>query len=175
MSIRCFLALALASGGSAAVAGPKDFADKPVDVGVVVSDLDKAAKFYTEAVGLTEVKGFSVTGEFCKKAGLTDGRPLKVRRFKVGDGPKATSIKLMQLPAAKPAAAKTKYIHSQLGFSYLTVFVKDADAALARLKKAGAAVASDGVVPLAGGGQGLILVRDPDGNLIELIGKVAGK
>ena len=67
----------------------------------------------------------------------------------------------------------TASIHSQQGFSYLTIKVKDTVKALQRLDKAG-------IKPIARGSQELpaslakgiylTIVRDPDGNLIELVG-----
>ena len=39
------------------------FATTTIDLGMVVSDVDKAVKFYTEAVGFKEVKGFEVPAE----------------------------------------------------------------------------------------------------------------
>ena len=66
-----------------------------------------------------------------------------------------------------------RHIHSSLGFSYLTIVVKDTTAAVARAKKAGVRPIAKGPVPLPKGlpqGVYLTIVRDPDGNLIELVG-----
>jgi catechol 2,3-dioxygenase-like lactoylglutathione lyase family enzyme len=158
---------------SRAAAEENEFARKTIDLGVVVSDVEKAAKFYTEAIGFTEVEGFSVPADFCKDAGLTDGKKLDIRVFVLGEGKDATRIKLMQLPGVDSKQSDNSHIHSQLGFSYLTIIVTDTAAALARLKKAGAAPIAKGPVPLPEGfpeGVFLTVVRDPDGNLIELVG-----
>src|SRR5205823_2614346 len=56
-----------------------EFARTTIDLGVVVSDVDKSAAFYKDAIGFKEVKGFSVSGDFCADAGLTNGKPLKIR------------------------------------------------------------------------------------------------
>ena len=69
----------------------------------------------------------------------------------------------------RSAQQHQKYIHSTLGVSYLTLFVTDMDAAVARLKKANVRLL--GKTPAALGGKTKItVVHDPDGNFIELIG-----
>ena len=47
------------------------FASATIDLGVVVTDIEKAAKFYTEAIGFKELKGFDVPADFAADAGLT--------------------------------------------------------------------------------------------------------
>ena len=147
------------------------FASTTIDLGVVVGDLEKSAKFYTDVVGFKEVKGFAVPGDFCEDAGLTDNKPLTIRVFVLGEGASATKLKLMTVPGAKKNS--NEYVSSELGFRYLTIFIKDTTAALDRLKKAD-------VKPLAKGPIAvpkevaenifLTVVRDPDGNLVELVG-----
>jgi len=150
-----------------------EFARATIDLGIVVSDIEKAAEFYTKAIGFQEVEGFSVAGDFCKAAGLTDGKKLDIRVFVLADDKNATRIKLMEVPGAKSKQSDNETIHSQLGFSYLTIFVKDTGAALARLESAGVSPVAEGPVPLPKNlpqGVYLTVVRDPDGNLIELVG-----
>jgi len=149
------------------------FSRTTIDLGVVVSDVEEAAQFYTKAIGFTEVPGFAVPGDFCKDAGLTDGKPLKIRVFVLGEDDTATRLKIMEVPGAKSKKSDNQTIHSQLGFSYLTIRVKDTGAAMARLKKAGVKPIAKGPVPLPEGfpeGVYLTVVRDPDGNLVELVG-----
>lgn len=150
-----------------------EFARSTIDLGVVVSDLDKSAKFYTEAIGFAEAPGFSVPADFCADAGLTDNLALDIRVMVLGDGDSATKLKLMAVPGAANRKSDNSFIHSQLGYRYLTIYVADADATLERLKKAGIKPVAKGPVALPKGfpaGMTLTVVRDPDGNLIELIG-----
>ncbi len=150
-----------------------EFARTTIDLGVVVSDVDQSVKFYTEAIGFSEMPGFSVSAEFCADAGLTDKGRLDIRVLKLGNDDAATQLKLMEVPAASSKKSDNRFIHSQLGYSYLTIYVADAGRALARLKRAGVKPLAKGPVPLPAGlpaGMTLSLVRDPDGNLIELIG-----
>jgi hypothetical protein len=122
---------------------------------------------------MKQVPGFSVPADFAGAAGLTANRALDVRVLILGDGEGATKLKLMQIPGVKPTKANHDHIHSTLGLSYLTISVKDTNKALERLERAK-------VKPLARTPLALpaplptdiflTLVRDPDGNLIELVG-----
>ena len=62
-------------------AEPAKFASGIVDIGMVAKDLEKTAKFYTEVVGLKEVKGFEASAEKATAFGLTDNQPAKVRMW----------------------------------------------------------------------------------------------
>jgi lactoylglutathione lyase len=165
------LILAIASLGLRAqeTGKPKEFSKPVIDIGIVVRDAEKSGKFYTEAVGFTEVKGFSVTGELGKKIGLIDNHPVDVRVFVLGEGELATRIKLLSFPGVTGKSADRAYIHSAPGINYLTLYVTSTDQALERLKKAG--VKPLGETPLSiSTNVRLTTFRDPDGNFIELIG-----
>ena len=149
------------------------FSKTTFDLGVVVSDLDKAAEFYTKVVGMTEVQGFSAPANVATSFGLTNNQPVVVRKFVMADVKDAPSLKLMSFPNVKIAKPDQQFIHSTLGFSYLTLFVTDMDAAVERAQKA--KVEFLGQTPVkAGGSNYLAVYRDLDGNFIELIGP-AGK
>ncbi len=152
----------------------KPFTSETFDVGVVVSDLRKAIHFYTNALGFKEIKGFSVPADWTKDVGLTDGKKLDIHVMVLGDGSTATKLKLMEMPGRKLKRGDNKYVMSQFGMRYTTIQVSDIDAALARLKRAGVKPETkDGAVGLPEGfpkGIYLTLVRDPDGNMIELVG-----
>lgn len=148
------------------------FSTPRIDLGCVVSDVDAAVKFYTTAIGFKETKGFSVDAEFATAVGLTDQKKLDVRVLKLGSGEGATALKLLQITkdSQKP---KNDFIHSTLGLSYLSIYVKDMDAAMKRLESAGVKPVAQ-PTPIPGTPVALVLVRDPDGNLIELIGPTSG-
>lgn len=144
-----------------------------IDFGIVVSDLQKSAAFYKDTLGLTEVDPFSVGADFCTDAGLTDGQPLSIRVFVLGEGETATRVKLMEVPAASPKKIDNAFIHSSLGMRYLTLVTSDLPAALERAAQHGVKPVAKGPVRLPQGFPqelGLACVQDPDGNLIELIG-----
>jgi catechol 2,3-dioxygenase-like lactoylglutathione lyase family enzyme len=148
------------------------FSDVTMDLGIVVSDLNASVEFYADVVGLQQTGGFSVDDEFCRKAGLTDGHPLKITVLTPNGDSSGTNVKLMQLPNVDSQPIDNAFIHSQLGFSYLTFFVNDIDAFLERVRIHGAKLASREPVAL-GGQTRLAVVRDPDGNLVEVIGKTS--
>ena len=150
-------------------AGTKsEFARTTIDVGIVVSNVQKSAEFYKKALGFTEVAGFDVSAEMGGGSGLTDNQAFKVRVFVLGDEPTATKIKLMEFPKAPGKKVDHKFIHSSLGYSYLTIFVSDMTASVERARKAGAVIVKQPYQ--LGGNNYLTLVKDPDGNIIEFVG-----
>ncbi len=178
-TFRFLFCLALGSGAIPAAwhasgAGTETEFSKPIiDIGIVVSDANKTAQFLTNAIGFTELKGFSVTPERGKQIGLVDGYAVDVRVFALTEGD-GTRLKVLSFPQAGAKKPEQQFIHSTLGFRYLTLYVKDMTAALARLKKAG--VPTLGETPLdLGGGTMITVVRDPDGNFVELIGPMKAK
>ena len=150
-----------------------NFSRTTIDLGVVVADIEKTAKFYKQAIGLKELEGFDVNAQFSTDAGLTDNQSLSIRVFALGEDESATKLKLMQVPGAKSAPSLNSSIHSQLGFSYITIFVDDMKVSLERLKQMGVKPLAKGPVPLPKGfpeGVFLTVVKDPDGNFVELVG-----
>jgi len=158
---------------AAAAAEPVSFPRTTIDLGTVCSDVEKSARFYTEGIGFREAKGFEVPADLARAAGLTDGKPLAVRVLVLGEGDGATKLKLMQIKDTAPRQGDTEFIHSHTGFRYLTIMVADTDAALARLAKLGVKPIAKSPLALPDSlapGMHLTCVRDPDGNLVELIG-----
>jgi catechol 2,3-dioxygenase-like lactoylglutathione lyase family enzyme len=158
----------LVAGAAQMGSGKAQFSRSTIDLGMVVSDVEKAAKFYTEAIGFTEVQGFDVPPEMAGDSGLTDYKPFKVRVFVLAEEATATRLKIMEFPGAGPKKVDNQFISSSLGYSYLTLMVSDMGAAVERAKQAG-------VQPVKapyklGGNNYLTLVKDPDGNIVEFVG-----
>jgi catechol 2,3-dioxygenase-like lactoylglutathione lyase family enzyme len=150
-----------------------EFASATVDVGMVVSNTAASAKFYKDALGLTEVEGFDVPAAMGRDSGLSDNKPFRVRVFLLSDAPTATKLKMIQFPDAPGRKIDNSFIHSSLGVRYLTIWIADTTAAMARLKKANVKPLAKCPCPLPESiakGIYLIVVRDPDGNLVELVG-----
>lgn len=169
-SLACAITLGLA--GLAPVQA-QEFLSPTIDLGVVVSDIEKSAQFYTKALGFKEQKGFSVPTEFAAKAGLTDSKMLDIRVFTLGEGPGATKLKLMEIKGAKPVPGKNAFIESQLGFRYLTIMVADTTASVEKATAAGAKPIANGTVAIPkdiADGLYLTIYKDPDGNFVELVG-----
>lgn len=145
-----------------------EFSSTTLDIGVVAADVEKAAEFYTQALGFTQVSKFDVSDQLAGNTGLTDFKPFQVQVLALGKGPSATRLKITQIPGDGSLPVDNQYIGSSLGFRYLTMHVADLAKAVERLRRSGVSpVKPPYRLPT---GDHLILVRDPDGNLIELIG-----
>jgi catechol 2,3-dioxygenase-like lactoylglutathione lyase family enzyme len=170
---RLALALLACSTLPCLAAEPAAFPRTTIDIGCVVGDLDASVRFYTEGLGFRELRGFSVEAPLAADAGLTDAKRLDIRVLVLGEGDSATKLKLMQVAGTAPRQGDNEFIHSHTGFRYLTIVVADTDAALARLATLGVKPIAKSPVALPdqlAKGMHLTCVRDPDGNLVELIG-----
>lgn len=172
-SSRLALALFLILSTTVIVAAePVVFPRTTIDLGTVVSDVEKSVRFYVEGIGFRELPGFELPADAATAAGLTDGKPLSVRVLVLGEGPSATKLKLMSVAGTNPRTGDNEFIHSHTGFRYLTIMVDDTKAALARLEKIGVKPLAKSPVAIPETivkGLFLTCVRDPDGNLVELI------
>lgn len=152
-----------------------EFSKPTIDLGCVVSDIDASLKFYTEVIGFEETGGFAVDAEYATEVGLTNGKPLDVKVLTLGKGPGATQLKLMQVEG-ESAKSANDHINTTLGFSYITVFVKSTDVAIKRLEAAGIKPIENGPLALPANDKiALTVVRDPDGNFVELVGPTPEK
>lgn len=165
----CLMASVFLTGAAGTKEPKVEFARTTIDIGIVASDVEKAAQFYKNALGFTEVPGFDVSEEMGADSGLTNRQAFHVRVLVLGEEESATKIKIMEFPKTPGKKVDNQYIHSSLGFSYLTLFVSDTTAALERARKAGVVPVKE-PYQLGGGNFYLTLVRDPDGNIIELVG-----
>ncbi|MFH1722666.1 MAG: VOC family protein, partial [Candidatus Altiarchaeota archaeon] len=77
----CIAAGLFAAGAAGPSGAQSAFSRTTIDVGVVVSDVEKSAKFYTEALGFTELGGFDVSKEMGGDSGLVDYQAFHVRQF----------------------------------------------------------------------------------------------
>ncbi len=152
-----------------ASAAESDFSRPVIDLGMVVKDSDRTAQFLTNAVGFKEVRGFSVNADVARKIGFIDGYPADVRVFMLEGAEPATRIKVLSFPKAQAKQADQAFIHSTLGFRYLTLYVKDMNPILERLKKAGVPTLGETPMELSAG-TWLVAIKDPDGNFIEFVG-----
>lgn len=169
------LALLLGSvvGWAAKEDAKSAFSSPVIDLGVVVSDIEKSAKFYTAAIGFEEVEGFDVPASLAGDSGLTDNRPFHVRAFVLNKGGSPTKLKLIQFKDAPGKKNDQAFIQSSLGFRYLTIHVNDMTSAVDRAAKQGVKLLAKSPVALPEGfpqGVYLTLVKDPDGNFVELVG-----
>ncbi|HOW70126.1 MAG TPA: hypothetical protein PKY77_05940 [Phycisphaerae bacterium] len=99
------------------------------------------------------------------------GRSPPINR-RVDDNDEATQVKSMRFKNAPRAGQDNAFIHSTLGIRYLRFYVTDLTAVLNQAAPAGATPIAKpcALSPDPAEGDYLVLVRDPDGNMIELIG-----
>jgi catechol 2,3-dioxygenase-like lactoylglutathione lyase family enzyme len=161
------LFLSLAFAGSV-VAAPDEFSSTTISVGVVTSDLGKSLEFYTNVVGMVRTGSFDVDEGFAKKSGLTDGTPLHVEVLRLGEGDDATQWKLMTF-GKRAKQQKDKYILGHTGMQYITIMVNDLTPFVERIKKNKVKLLGETPTPL-GGDNHFVLIQDPDGVFVELIG-----
>ncbi|EMA69872.1 glyoxalase/bleomycin resistance protein/dioxygenase [Halorubrum aidingense JCM 13560] len=129
-------------------------------VGITVSDLDRAVDFYTETFGLEVVAEFAVGGEAFAEAVDVAGAEAEFAHLDAGDA-------IVELVAYEPAGEKTPDPElNRPGATHLGLSVDDVDDFYTTL--------DEGVETLSpprttASGTTVLFVRDPDGNLIEVL------
>ncbi|MFY0688775.1 MAG: VOC family protein [Cyclobacteriaceae bacterium] len=145
-----------------------EFESNSIQIGVVVENLEKSLDFYKNVIGMKETGGFTVESDFAQTTGLTGGEELEVTVLKLADSPQAAEWKLMSF-GRKATHPKQAYITDDTGMQYITIFVNSMAPFLKRIKKAGVKVLSKPNTQIPDG-RLFVLIQDPDGNFIELIG-----
>ncbi|MCP4608251.1 MAG: VOC family protein [Planctomycetes bacterium] len=168
LMVLCLAACIFLTGASGSNRAKSEFGRTTINLGIVVSDVEKAAQFYKNALGFTEVPGFDVSKKLAGDSGLADYHAFSVRVFTLGNEKSATKIKIMEFPEAPGKKVDNQFIHSSLGYSYLTISVSDTTSTVERARRAGVSPVKEPYQ--LGGGNYLTLMKDPDGNIIELIG-----
>ena len=152
-----------------ATAGESPFTEGTIHIGVVTKDLDASVAFYTDVIGMTKTGGFEVDAAFGKASGLTNGLAFSVTVLRLKDSPDAAQFKLMSFEQ-DAKTPKSAHIEDALGMQYVTLMVSDLTPFVARIKAAGVSFLGETPVPLGDSGNHFVLVQDPDGTFIELIG-----
>ncbi|MBN2327223.1 MAG: VOC family protein [Candidatus Omnitrophica bacterium] len=146
-----------------------EFSSKTIMIGMIVSDLDQSLHFYKDIVGMVQVERarFDVDADFGKQSGLTDNLPIHVEVLKLGFGEDATQLKLMTF-GDRARKQENDYIHSHTGVQYLTFSVANLAPIYQRIQENNIPLL--GETPLEMGDNHFILIQDPDGTFVELIG-----
>lgn len=144
------------------------FSSPVIDIGVVASDLDRSLQFYEEVVGMTRSRSFDLDETFGRRSGLTDARPVRIEVLTLGDAEDATEFKLMSFGDAA-SQQSNDFIHDHTGVQYVTLHVAALNPVIERIRAND--VETLGETPIAlGGGNHFVLIQDPDGTFVELIG-----
>ncbi|MER3376637.1 MAG: VOC family protein [Allomuricauda sp.] len=138
-----------------------------ISIAMIASDMDTSYDFYTNIIGMAETGGFSIDESFGKKSGLTGGAPYDVKILKLVDDPHSTEFKLASFGNPKVDAGNV--IQDKNGLRYITIYLKSTEAVLQRIEDNNIKTLGDTPLQLPNG-KTFILIQDPDGLFIELIG-----
>ena len=147
---------------------PGDFAKSGISVGLVVEDLSKSLDFYQNVIGMVKTSAFSVVSARAKELGLSNGDRFDVTILKLENSEQAAEWKLMSF-GKKANHSKPIYVPDDTGVQYITIFVKSMKPVLERIQKHGVKMLGKTPTMLDPNRQ-FVLVQDPDGTFIELIG-----
>lgn len=145
-----------------------NFKSKSIGVGVVVADMERSLNFYVNGIGMVKTGNFTINAEFGKRGGLTGGEAVEVNILKLENGPEGTDWKLMSF-GKKASHPKPKFIQDDNGPQYITIQVKSLKPIIERLKEQNVAFLGSTPTPLTKDSH-FVLVQDPDGTFVELIG-----
>ncbi|ARK10573.1 VOC family protein [Fibrella sp. ES10-3-2-2] len=145
-----------------------NFSSKTIGVGVVVADIDRSIDFYVNGIGMVKTGSFTINEEFGKRSGLSNGVATTVTMLKLENSPEATDWKLMSFGKKSPHP-KANYIQDDTGVQYITIQVKSLQPIIDRLTQMKVPFRGNTPTPLNAKAH-FVLVQDPDGTFIELIG-----
>ena len=147
---------------------PEDIERGTIDIGMVVTDLQRSLEFYTEVLGMKQTGQLNLTEEFGSNSGLTGGTPLEITILKLKEEEQATAYKLMSF-GNEAGHARPNHIQDDTGIQYVTIYVTTLEPYLKRIDSNGIELLGETPISL-GDGRRFALIQDPDGTFIELIG-----
>ena len=145
-----------------------NFTSKQIGAGVVVADMERSLDFYVNAIGMVKTGNFTINAEFGKRGGLTGGDAVDVNILKLENSPEASEWKLMSF-GKKATHPEQKFIQDDTGVQYITIQVKSLKGIIERLKERNITFLGSTPTPLNKTAH-FVLVQDPDGTFVELIG-----
>jgi glyoxylase I family protein len=138
--------------------------------GIVVPDIEKATKFYQQALGFKEQYRFSWEAEPNSFAEQVIGIKNSAAQAIMLEGPNC-HLELFEYSAPEPRGDPQSERASDRGIAHLAFTFDDIDAAWQRFKDAGGVMHSK---PVRLDGLIAIYCRDPFGNIIELMQPLDG-
>lgn len=138
-------------------------------LGLCVSDLDRALRFYCDGLGFERAEGYDLDDGMLDGLGRAlevDGS-VKLRSQMITNGNLKIELLHFGAPQAFGAASAAR---NQIGFTHLSFFVDDVDASAARLAELGGRVLDNTRAQL---GYEVVFVADPDGARVELMARPA--
>jgi catechol 2,3-dioxygenase-like lactoylglutathione lyase family enzyme len=133
-------------------------------VGICVSDMERALRFYRDLLGFRFEHELRVAGEPSDTLLRLRGVDLHATYLQ-RDAVRIELLRFASPPAPRP---RTRTMHEP-GLTHLSFRVVDLDATLAALRAAGERVVEETVIRLPEFQAAAAFVVDPDGQLIELV------
>ena len=152
------------AGARAAVAAEPAAASVIKNIGLCVTDAERAKKFYTEAFGFTADSKPSKVGAALEPLIEAQGLDLTIQYIDTG-GPR---IEMFQYAAPKVIGDGKRRPMNQLGFTHIQIKVADVNATLEAVRRAGGTVLENTKL-LRNGAMQVMFVLDPDGTRIAII------
>jgi catechol 2,3-dioxygenase-like lactoylglutathione lyase family enzyme len=142
-----------------------------VDVGVIVSDLEKSLNFYTKVLGMEQTGTWQASKEMSTSLGINSGKAFNIIDLKLDCQGYVLKYKLNNTPGniLKDSTIKSEsenYSFEKLGTRYLTINVKNVNPFIERIKRMNIKYK---LVTLPNGRR-VVLLHDPDGALLEIGG-----
>lgn len=133
-------------------------------IGICVGDLDRSLRFYRDLLGFRLEHELSVAGEPTDTLLRLRGTDLHAV-YLTRDG-----VRIELLHFARPGVVeRPERVMNEPGLTHLSFRVADLRATLEALRAAGTTVLDDTVLEFPDFGAAACFVRDPDGQLIELV------
>ncbi len=162
-----FISVVHASGGESSTQ-QKEYQHPVIHIGVVVADLQRSMTFYQNIMGMVKVTRYDIDADLSRRTGLANGMPFNIEVLKIEDSPNATEWKLMSFDK-EAKHPDQKFIYDDTGMQYMTVMVNDLQPFVERFKQNNITLL--GKTPTSISDElSFVLIQDPDGNFIELIG-----
>jgi catechol 2,3-dioxygenase-like lactoylglutathione lyase family enzyme len=133
-------------------------------VGICVSDMERALRFYRDLLGFRSEHDLHVEGEPSDTLLRLRGVKLDAA-YLTRDG---VRIELLRFASPPSPPARTRAMHER-GLTHLSFRVADLDATLAALRAAGERVLEETIIRMPAFQAAACFVVDPDGQLIELV------
>lgn len=145
-----------------------EFESASFQAGIVVRNLDESLSFYKNVMGMVDSRTFDIDEAFGKNSGLSDSVAFKVTALKMENRPDAPEWKLVQFDSVH-LKGFPKRIQDDVGVQYVTFLVKSVSPFLERLEQHNVKLLGNTPLILPNGKK-FVLIQDPNGIFIELIG-----
>lgn len=153
---------------STPIVSNSEFESASFQAGIVVRNLDESLAFYKNIMGMVDSRTFAIDETFGKNSGLSDSVAFEVTALKMEDRPDAPEWKLVKFDSIY-LKGFPKRIQDDVGVQYVTFLVKSVQPFLDRFEQN--QIKTLGNTPLTlPNGKKFVLVQDPNGIFIELIG-----